>query len=174
MKNEVWKNIEGYEGLYQVSNFGRVKSLKFGKEKILKPLRIKCGYLQVNLSKNGKGKMCYVHRLVALAFIPNPNCLSEVNHKDENKENNRVDNLEWCNRTYNNNYGTRNKKIGEKKLIPVLQYDKDGTFIREWKSMIDVENELGINNSNITQCCRGKLKSAGGFRWAYKNSICYF
>ena len=105
--NEVWKDVKDYEGLYQISDKGRVKSLWFGKEKILKPGRDTCGYLQVNLSKNGEKKTYQVHRLVAKSFLPNPDNLSEVNHKDENKENNIVENLEFCDRKYNINYGTR-------------------------------------------------------------------
>ena len=114
---EIWKDIEGYEGLYQVSNKGRIKSLnridsrgRKVNEKILSSKPNNKGYLRVHLYKNGKRKPFSVHRLVAIAFIPNPNNLLEVNHKDENKENNTVDNLEWCNRKYNTNYGSRNER----------------------------------------------------------------
>lgn len=110
---EIWKDIEGYEGLYQVSNFGRVKSLYFGKEKILKQSKHKDEYLQVSLSRNGKKKTFTIHKLVALAFIPNPDNLLEVNHKDENKQNNHIENLEFCNHTYNINYGTCKKRISK-------------------------------------------------------------
>lgn len=114
---EIWKDIEGYEGLYQVSNLGRVKSLNYakqGKEKILKDRISATGYKRVNLSKSGERKTYYVHRLVAETFIPNPNGYSEVNHKDENKSNNNIDNLEWCTSKYNSNYGTRNERQSEK------------------------------------------------------------
>ena len=108
---EQWRPIEGYEGLYEVSNLGRVKSLKCGRERILKPQMKKKGYLQVGLRKEGKYKMFKVHRLVAQAFIPNPEGLPQINHKDENPSNNRVENLEWCDSKYNNNYGTHNERI---------------------------------------------------------------
>ena len=121
---EIWKDIEGYEGLYQVSNMGRVKSVERMKwsgkcyykapERILKPRKNGGGYLVVMLSKNGKVKTCRVHRLVATAFIPNPNNLPQINHIDENKGNNHMENLEWCDSKYNNNYGTHNKRVSEK------------------------------------------------------------
>lgn len=119
MVEEIWVDIKGYEGLYQVSNLGRVKSLEridsLGhkrKEKIFKPQKNK-GYLRVSLWKDGKGKKYSIHRLVAIAFIPNPDNLPEVNHKDENKFNNNVDNLEWCTVAYNNTYGTRIQRFSE-------------------------------------------------------------
>lgn len=125
---EVWKDIQGYEGLYQVSNLGRVRSLeritkrfngfkiceyKDG-NKILKLSKNNKGYLTIGLCKDGKEKKCKVHRLVAQAFIPNLYGLPQINHKDENKENNIVSNLEWCNNKYNSSYGTRGKRISEK------------------------------------------------------------
>lgn len=112
---EMWKDIPGYEGLYQVSNLGNIRSLKYAggnKVKLLKQATTN-GYKQVQLSKNGKGKNHLVHRLVAIAFIPNPNNLPVVNHKDENPSNNNVDNLEWCTQEYNINYGTRNERASE-------------------------------------------------------------
>lgn len=161
---EIWKDIPGYEGIYQVSTSGRVKSLKFGKERILKPIRNNCGYLQVELCKNGECKRFYVHRLVAQVFLPNPNNLPEVNHIDEDKINNRVENLEFCDRIYNINYGTRTDKYSK----PVLQFNKDGTFIREWKSVKDVERNLGYIHQNISYCCVGRYKTAYGYVWKYK------
>lgn len=173
IKEEIWRDIEGYEGLYQVSDKGRVRSLKYGKEHILKPERTHNGYLRVNLCKNEKQKHFLVHRLVALTFITNPNNLPDVNHKDENKENNRVENLEWCDCKYNINYGTRTQRIAEKntngKLSkPVLQYTLDGKFVKKWKSVIDVQRNLGYSCGNISSCCLGKRKSANGFIWKYK------
>lgn len=112
---EIWKDIQGYDGLYQVSNIGRVKSLNYsrtGKEKILKPCKAN-GYLQVYLYKEGKSKMYKIHRLVAMAFIPNPDNLPCVNHIDEDKSNNCEDNLEWCTVAYNNTYGTRIQRQAE-------------------------------------------------------------
>ena len=161
--NEIWKDILGYEGLYQVSNLGRVKSLKYGKEKILKPRKNTKGYLSIKLYKNGLKKTYYVHRLTAQTFIPNPNDLTEINHKDEDKENNRVENLEWCDRKYNNNYGTRTVKCS--KLV--LQFTKTGEFVNEWKSTMDVERNLGYDHSKISACCNGKRKSAYNFIWKY-------
>lgn len=114
---EIWKDIKNYEGLYKVSNLGNVKSLpkKAGrsnrKEKILNFNKNSKGYLRVELSKDKKRKQCLVHRLVAETFIPNYNNLPQINHKDENKENNYIDNLEWCDNKYNNNYGTRNQRL---------------------------------------------------------------
>lgn len=170
MKKEIWKDILGYEGLYQVSNFGRVKSLKFGKERILKLTKDKDGYLIVNLYKNNKSKTFKVHRLVAEAFIPNPDNLPQVNHKDEDKSNNIVSNLEWCDVKYNQNYGTRNKRIGKsntngKRSKTVLQYTLDGKFVREWESYRECKRN-GFNH--VSECCRGKLKSCEGFIWLYK------
>ena len=103
---EEWRDIQGYEGLYMVSNLGRVKSLNYhrtGKERIMKPSDNGHGYLFVVLCKDGKDKNCRINRLVAQAFLPNPDNLPEVNHKDENKYNNCVENLEWCDRSYNVN-----------------------------------------------------------------------
>lgn len=170
MKKEIWKDILGYEGLYQVSNFGRVKSLKFGKERILKLTKDKDGYLIVNLYKAGRIKTVKVHRLVAEAFLPNPDNLPLINHKDEDKSNNIVSNLEWYDVKYNTNYGTRNKRIGKsntngKRSKPVLQYTLDGKFVREWESYRECKRN-GFNH--VSECCRGKLKSCGGFIWRYK------
>lgn len=162
--NEIWRDIEGYEGLYQVSNKGRVKSLKYGKERILKSHDNGRGYVDVQLSKDSTRKYIKVHRLVAQAFIPNQNNLSEVNHKDENKKNNCVENLQWMRHIDNCNYGTRNERISRK----ILQYSKSGEFIREWPGAREVERVLSINHSDIIQCCRGRYKSAGGFVWRYK------
>lgn len=117
VNEEIWKDIEGYEGLYQVSNYGRVKRMFIKgakKETILKLAKNKTGYIRVCLSKNSKKSNKHIHRLVAEAFIPNPNNLPQINHKDENPNNNYVDNLEWCNGKYNTNYGTRNKRISTK------------------------------------------------------------
>ena len=165
---EIWKDIEGYEGLYQISNKGRVKSLKWGKERILKPGITSSGYLKVLLCKNGMIKHIKIHRLVANAFITNPENKPQVNHKDENKFNNSVNNLEWSTAKENNNFGTRNERAGNSLSIPILQYSKSGDFIREWLGAREVERVLGINNSNITKCCKGKRKYAGSFIWRYK------
>ena len=172
MKKEYWKPVVGYEGHYQVSNFGRVKSIKFGKERILKPGTNKYGYLLVMLCKDGKVKGFTVHRLVAEAFLPNPHNYPCVNHKDENKQNNNVSNLEWCSAQYNNTYGTRIERVAEKTTNgkcskPVLQYTLDGEFVREWKSTAECGRN-GFNQGNVVACCRGKLKKYKGFLWEYK------
>ena len=165
---EIWKDILGYEGLYQVSNQGRVKSLKFGKERILKPCNNGWGYLFVQLFKNGEMKNDKVHRLVAKAFLSNPNNLPDVNHKNEDKTDNIVENLEWCDHKYNNNYGTRIQRAVEKTSKTVLQYTLDGKFVKKWKSVIDVQRNLGYYSSSISECCLGKQKSAYNFVWKYK------
>ena len=175
LNNEVWRNIDEYDN-YQVSNLGRVKSLNYnhtGKEKILKPAKSRNGYLAVCLCKNGKCKQFKIHRLVAKAFIPNPNNLPECNHRNEIKTENCVDNLEWCSKQYNINYGTGTKRSAKKRTNgkrskPVLQYDQDGNFIKEWPSANEVERQLGFGNGNISACCLGKYKQAYGYIWHYK------
>lgn len=171
---EIWKDIKEYEGLYQVSNFGRIKSLprKGTYARILKPSTNKDGYLQVHLCKNGKLKTFLVHRLVAEAFLDNPNNLPQVNHKDENPQNNNVENLEFCSAKYNTNFGNRNKKIAEKmtngKLSKkVLQYTLDGQFVREWESTAECGRN-GFNQGHICSCCQGKIKKHHNFIWRYK------
>lgn len=163
---EEWKDIPDYEGLYQVSNYGRVKSLKYGKERIMKQRKRKDGYLLVCLYKDGVIKSFTVHRLVASAFIPNPNNLPQVNHKDENKENNCAKNLEWCDRKYNINYGTRNERVAKAKSKQVFQYDKDLNLIKIW----DSTNECGRNGfdqGHVTSCCNGERKHHKKFLWSY-------
>lgn len=164
---ENWKDIPSYEGLYQVSNLGRVKSLNYnhtGKEKILTLKTSKNGYLQIGLSKNGKQKFFLIHRLVAIAFIPNPDNLPQVNHKDECRYNNCVDNLEWCDSKYNCNYGTRNKKLSEinKKTIYCIELDT------EFDSITEASEKIGCDRSNISKCLKGKRKTAGGYHWNWR------
>ena len=176
MKEE-WRDIEGFEGLYQVSNYGRVKSVertvrcdrgyRIVQERILKAGTTDKGYLQVQLCKDGKVKNCYVHRLVADAFCDNPMGYTELNHRDENKENNRIENLEWCSRSYNTNYGTGNKRRAEKLSKPVFSVDKESGLIMWWKSAKEAEECTGIDSSNIIKCCKGKYKSAGNHIWFY-------
>lgn len=168
MEEEIWCPVKNYESLYEVSDQGRVKSIGYGKERILKPAR-HTGYLRVYLYKNGEMKTYKIHRLVAQTFIPNPDNLPQVNHKDENKENNFVQNLEWCDQKYNNNYGTRTQRQAEKLSKPVLQYTKSGVFVREWKSTRDVERNLGYLHDHISSCCTGRYKSAYNFIWKFKD-----
>ena len=161
--DEIWKDKKDYEGHYQVSNWGRVKSIKFGKERILKQSKDKkTGYLHVVLCKENILKSYLVHRLVAEVFIDNPNNYKEVNHKDENKTNNVVSNLEWCDRKYNINYGTINERLSK----PVLQYDLEGNFIKEWKSTMECGRN-GYDQSHVADCCRGERKTHRGFIWKY-------
>ena len=178
---ETWKEIAGYEGLYEVSDLGRVKSLgnnKSRKEKILKPQKECSGYLQIGLYKDGHGKMLKIHRLVAEAFIPNTQGFNTVNHKDEDKTNNTVSNLEWMSLKDNLNYGTRNKRAGEaiskaninnpmlSKKVQML--DKStGELLDVYPSTMEAWRVTGIAYQNISQCCNGKRKSAGGYIWRY-------
>ena len=166
--NEIWKNIENYEGLYQVSNLGQVRSLKSGETKNLKPGNNGRGYLFVILYKDGKMKRLYLHRLVAKAFIPNPLGYPVINHKDENPSNNHVSNLEWCSVRYNTCYGTSLKRIAAKLSKPVLQYDKQNNFLRRWPSTMEVERKLGFHQAGICACSNGKCKTAYGFVWRYE------
>lgn len=176
-EEEIWKDIKGYEGIYQVSNKGRVKSLdrvvvrsdgqkQTVYERILKNYTQR-GYLYVSLYSSPK----QVHRLVAEAFIPNPENKPQVNHKDEVKTNNCVENLEWMTCKENNNYGTRNERVGKatrkRTSKPVAQYTKDGELIKVWSSTREAGRQLGINQSNISVVARGKRKTYSGFVWKY-------
>lgn len=181
---EIWKDIEGYEGLYQVSNLGRVKSLERWRKGNTKPVLIKekikiprdngRGYFITFLYKNNKQRNEYIHRLVAMAFIPNPDNLPQVNHKDENKANNCVDNLEWCTCKYNNGYGTKRERLtltnrnNKKTSTPILQFDLDGNFIKEWPSMREVSRSGVARCENVYRACAGIYKQANGFIWRYK------
>ena len=168
---EQWKSIAGYEGLYEVSDLGRVKSLNYnhtGKERILKPYKNGNGYLQVILRKDGHRKQPLVHRLVAKAFIQNPNNLETVNHKDEVKTNNVASNLEWMTQGDNVNYGTRNKRVGEALSKQVQMFDKStGELLATFPSTREAARVTGINQSHISSCCNGNRKSAGGYKWRY-------
>lgn len=163
---EIWRDITGYEGLYQISNLGNVKSLgnnKTRKDKVLKQIKNKSGYLHVNLCKKGKSKIHKTHRLVAQAFLPNPYNFTDVNHKDEVKTNNNVENLEWCTREYNNNYGSHNER-STKARSKKVQCIETGIV---YKSTNEVERKLGFWHTNISKCCCGKRKTVSGFHWKY-------
>lgn len=202
--NEEWKPINDYPN-YMISNLGRVKSVertcttknRWGEiervvnEKILKTTSGKDGYIKVVLCKNSKAKTFLVHRLVATHFIPNPENLPCVNHRDENPSNPTYTNLEWCSHKYNSNYGTSKERISEKHIgkiltsehkskiaeghnVSIIQYDKDMNLITIWASGKEAEMATGISAGNISHVCKGKRKTAGGCIWKYNtiNKIC--
>jgi len=179
MENEIWRDIKGYEYLYQVSNLGRVKSVSRKvsrgnsfytvKEKILNYGVDRLGYTRVVLSNKCNCRTFLVHRLVAEAFIPNPNNLPYINHKDENPSNNCIDNLEWCTQKYNVNYGTTQQRHSITNGKSINQYDLQGNFINNWQSASHASRALGINRSNIWRCCNGYTKKMNykGYKWEY-------
>lgn len=168
---EIWKDIEGYEGIYQISNKGSVKSIprKGAKGGLIKPTADKDGYLCIGLNKNARRKTFKVHRLVAAAFIPNTENLPEVNHKDENKLNNCVDNLEWCTHIYNSSYGTRWKRIGDALSMPVYSVDAFGN-IEYFNSRVEAEKNTGVCASNIICAIKGEYSQAGNRKWFSANT----
>lgn len=189
MEQEIWKTVDGFEG-YEVSNLGFVRSKKRiitihrkpraytrrQNEIILTPNVDKDGYFGVTLYNNQskKGVHFRISRLVAMAFIPNPNNLPLVNHKDLNRKNNVVNNLEWCDSVYNANYMDAPKRRGmarrnnDTQSKRVCQFLKDGSLVKEYPSMSEASRITGINVSHICQTCLGNYKSAGGFQWRYK------
>lgn len=163
-KNEIFMDIKGYQDRYQVSTEGRVWSII--SQRYLSPTKMKNGYLVVHLTaKNGKKKLEYIHRLVALTFIDNPNKYTEVNHKDEDKTNNCVENLEWCSRSYNNTYGNRMKNLRK----PVAQYDSNENLINIYPSITEAAKQVQLSQSGISKCCNELKKSLGGFKWKFYN-----
>lgn len=171
---EQWKDIPNYDGLYQVSNLGRIKSLynyKRDGNNILKP-RLKRGYYSVGLRKNGIRKWHMIHRLVASAFIMNENNYPQVNHKDENKLNNRVENLEWCSASYNNNYGTRQERVSNTNKLrkEVYKYDINGNLIEKYNSVKEAAIRNKHSLSTISEYCRGIL-NCKDFVFTYKEVV---
>lgn len=182
---ELWKSIVGFEDLYKVSNTGKVialaKDIKRGKsycmvihqpEMELTPTIDKWGYWGVNLWRNGKCVRKKVHRLVAENFLPNPDGMKYINHKDEDKRNNIVTNLEWCTSAYNNTYGTRVERMCRSKYKPIEQYTKDGIFVARYESLMMAESATGIKATNISRCAKGNVygfKTAGGYKWRFGN-----
>lgn len=194
---EIWKDIEGFVGFYQISSLGRVKSLHrlhraanpyMQSERILKPRLNSSGYLYVDLYNDGKHKRCFVHRLVALHFVPNPNNLQEVNHKDENKTNNKANNLEWCSRSYNATYGSKIARTKETCILnntytktndkrtalglygarkEIAMCDNDENVIKVFPSLSDAAKETGVNIGKICECCQGKRTKTRNHKWKY-------
>lgn len=185
MKKEVFKDVLGYEGLYQISNYGRVKSLgrknifycglrkqyleRPVKEKILSFNKSYRGYLQVCLTKNGKYQTFLVHRLVAQTFIPNLENKPQVNHIDGDKENNFVDNLEWVTSSENIRHAFNNGLKKPNNQRKVNQYDLENNFIKTWNSITNFlkENNINIKSSCISNCCKGRISTAYGYKWKY-------
>ena len=178
MKNEEWRDVAGYEGLYQVSDQGRVKSLerniphwrggeRIQKERILKPCADRGGYLRVGLCDGKKQKTFKVHRLVCEAFHENPDNKPQVNHINEIKTDNRASNLEWATARENSNFGTRNERLGKAQSKPVGQYTLDGDLVKVWPSVIEAQRQTGFGNGNISLAANGKFKQAYGFIWRY-------
>lgn len=176
---EIWKDIEGFEGLYKVSNLGRVASVHrynrgriFG-DKIKQPSIDKRNRITMELNRYGKAYRFVLARLVAKAFIPNPDNLPQVNHKDENPLNNVVTNLEWCTAKYNCNYGTRVQRIKEKQNMAIMQYTLDGEFVAEYDSMHIAADAIKQDAGHICDCCLGKRSYAYGYFWRYKDDELY-
>jgi len=180
-EKEIWKDVVGYEGLYKVSSLGRVKGVdriikaKFinhetqkVKGQILKPFTNKQGYVRVTLNINQKVNKFSVHRLVAQAFIPNPDNKPQVNHKDEKRDNNNVDNLEWVTAKENSNYGTRLEKISKIKSKPVISVSECG-LMRWFKSATEAANVLNVQNKNITKVLYGTRHHTGGYKFYFAN-----
>lgn len=175
---EIWKDVVEFEGLYQVSNYGRIKSLSNRsnhKEQIIMKQNINNkGYMQLTLCKNRKQITKKVHRIVAEAFIPNPNNLPQVNHKDGNKQNNNVDNLEWCTNSYNqlhaNKMGLNKHRIERTKEVcnkPVAQLTLDGVEVNRFISLREASNKTGCSYKAMSLCALGKSKTSGGYIWRY-------
>lgn len=175
---EEWMDIVGYEGYYQISTHGRILSLKVGHKKrkvprLMKPQVEKKGYLRIMLRKLYKYEHFMIHRLVATAFIPNPHNLPFVNHKDENKKNNMVSNLEWCTNEYNENYGTRNLRSSLSRMKPILVFDKStNQLLAEFPSIKDAAKAYGKDEAYIAKYCRGlssiRRKDLKGLRFEFK------
>lgn len=170
---EIWKDIPGYIGNYQISNLGRIKNLNWHnshKAKIVELKPDKSGYVRLRIKKE---KTLKIHRLVATAFIPNPDGLPLINHKNENKADNRVENLEWCDAKYNVTYNGNSQRIGDKlrngpcsKMVAMVD-SKTGIIMRVFPSAMEIERYYGYDRSNINKCCRNERKQAYGYVWKY-------
>lgn len=165
MQSEIWKDVPGYAGLYQVSNTGRVKSFKnqYGHGvRILKGEKTQSGYIQVSLNK----KRYKIHRLVAMAFIPNPDGFLQINHKNEVKTDNRVENLEWCTAKYNINYGSCIERRSAKLRKPVYCSETGKMF----NSCVDAGRKMNLDFSHIAKCCRGEISTHKGYHFMFVNN----
>ena len=195
MLQEEWKDIAGYEGLYQISSHGNVRSVprKGTRGGAVLASYGSSGYLQTHLCRDGIAKTFQVHRIVATHFLENPYELPEVNHKDENKTNNHADNLEWCDRIYNQNFGTAiermvanhnyaesakksaahhdYKEVGRKQGRRVLQIDAGGNIVKRWDSIRSAAAHFGNSPGNIVAACKGRYKESCGYRWEYEEEI---
>ena len=186
MENEIWKDVKGYEGLYQVSNLGRIKSSKrkvhagrnrtrWQYERIMSNYRTNGnGYKIVGLNKEGKSKNKYIHRLVAETFLENPNNYKYINHKDENKANNCVSNLEFCTAQYNCTYNNLHKRNGlknrnNKYSKKIYQLDDENNIINKFPSISEASRQLNVSYQAISDCLRGIQKHSAGYKWEYAN-----
>lgn len=166
---EEWREVYGFDVLYEISNTGKLRTKHHGKKgytseyRNISPLDNGNGYLRVNLRLNRKQKTVYIHKLVAQAFVPNPKSLTEVNHIDENKQNNNAENLEWCTHFYNCQYGTRNKRTGEKRAKKILCVELNIIY----NSLIEASQKLNIGKTAISNCLKGRSKTSGGYSWRY-------
>lgn len=166
LEGEEWKDVKGFKGVYFISNYGRIKHVINKHRQTLRvPYPAPNGYLRLVLSYKNKRKTVSVHRLVAEAFIPNPYGLDTVNHKDLDKTNNKVSNLEWLSCKSNIIHAKDNGKNNRK---PIYQCDKDENIIREWESAWAVQLELGYFSTLISRCCRGKMNTYKGYKWRFK------
>lgn len=171
---EQWKQVKGFEGIYEVSNFGNVRSLHYRNWNIVKnltPFINRDGYKRVCLCRSGKQLNMFVHRIVATAFIENPDNLPQINHLNEIKTDNRVENLAWCSAKENVNHGTRNERMSKAKLNTnckaIIQLDAQGREIRRWVSLMEVNRAFGYDVGFLGRCCKGRCEKAYGYKWRY-------
>lgn len=179
MGKEIWKEVNGFEGQYEVSNKGRIRSvdrlvnqqgrIQLYKGCIMSPYVNNSGYLMIRLSKGNKKYSFTIHRIVACAFVANPNNYPCVNHKDEDKMNNNSENLEWCTNKYNINYGTATLRRSVKMGTKICQYDLEGNLIRQYFSIKNAAKVNGLSSSTIGDCVRGYICQSHGYIWIKTN-----
>ena len=172
---EIWSPIDGYAGKYEVSSFGRINSIlafkNFTRESFSFGSVEPHGYRIITLTSNGAKRTFYVHRLVALAFIPNPNNLPCINHIDENKGNNHIENLEWCTYKYNSNYGTCRERSSAKRRMEICCFTENGTLVKTYNSMSEAVEKEGVDWSSLSGCCKGKFTSCKNKIWLLKKDM---